>query len=188
MEASKLGGEDEEEEDERAPEEVDNGNPALARAVFERGYKDLKDRGEKEDRVVLLEAWKSFEETHGTAEDVAKVVEKMPKVMKKWRQAPGGQGLEECRWSSNRPTPGYTLTLEAIVVDWDMVFPDDEREANPASFKFFQAAQEWSRTQALADLSDSDSDSSDDDDEAEEREEEADGGGEPMEQDDEGEA
>ncbi len=47
MEASKLGGDDDEEEE--VPEEQDNGNPELARAVFERGYKDLKDRGEKED-------------------------------------------------------------------------------------------------------------------------------------------
>ncbi len=68
----------------------------------------------------------------------------------------------------------------AIFADWDMVFPDDEREANPASFKFFQAAQEWSRTQALADLSDSDSES----DEEEAAEEENGGGGGPMDQDD----
>jgi crooked neck len=58
-----------------------------------------------------------------------------------------------------------------------MVFPDDEREANPASFKFFQAAQEWSRNQALADLSDSDSDSD------EEGAEENGGGAVPMDED-----
>ena len=27
--------------------------------------------------------------------------------------------------------------------DWDLVFPDDEREANPTSFKFLQMAQAW---------------------------------------------
>ncbi len=47
-----------------------------------------------------------------------------------------------------------------------MVFPDDEREANPASFKFFQAAQEWSRSKVLAEMSDSDSDEDEDDGEA----------------------
>lgn len=59
-----------------------------------------------------------------------------------------------------------------------MVFPDDEREANPASFKFFQAAQEWSRNQALANLSDSDSDSDE-----EEGAEENGGGAVPMDED-----
>jgi crooked neck len=56
-----------------------------------------------------------------------------------------------------------------------MVFADDEREANPASFKFFQAAQEWKQRAALADLSDSsssDDDDEDDDDEDNDKEEE----------------
>jgi hypothetical protein len=46
--------------------------------------------------VVLLEAWKAFEVEQGSAEDVQKVQEMMPKVMKKWRQAEDGSGLEEC--------------------------------------------------------------------------------------------
>lgn len=29
------------------------------------------------------------------------------------------------------------------MVDWDLVFADDEREANPTSFKFLQMAQAW---------------------------------------------
>ena len=29
-----------------------------------------------------------------------------------------------------------------------MVFPDDEREANPASFKFLEMAHKWKRMQA----------------------------------------
>lgn len=42
MEASTLGGDEEDEEE-------DPGSPEKARAVFERGYKDLKARGEKEN-------------------------------------------------------------------------------------------------------------------------------------------
>lgn len=50
MEASKLGEEDEEdEEQQQQAADADAGNPELARAVFERGYKDLKERGAKED-------------------------------------------------------------------------------------------------------------------------------------------
>ncbi|KAJ9119125.1 NineTeen Complex (NTC) component [Naganishia vaughanmartiniae] len=141
MEASNLGGDVEEDEEEEA--EVDPGSPEKARAVFERGYKDLKSRGEKENRVVLLEAWKAFEQEHGDEESLAKVQTLMPKVMKKWRQAEDGSGLEEY---------------------YDMVFADDEREANPASFKFFQAAQEWKQRAAMAELSDSSSSDDDDDD------------------------
>ena len=61
-----------------------------------------------------------------------------------------------------------TLTLSTIL-DWDMVFADDEKEANPASFKFFQAAQEWSRNRGNLGLDDDDDDddSSDDDDDDE---------------------
>ena len=29
------------------------------------------------------------------------------------------------------------------MIDWDLVFADDEREANPTSFKFLQMAQAW---------------------------------------------
>lgn len=59
--------------------------------------------------MVLLEAWKSFEEEQGSAEDVQKVQEMMPKVMKKWRQAEDGSGLEECEFStSTRSAMGNT--------------------------------------------------------------------------------
>jgi crooked neck len=45
----------------------------------------------------LLEAWKSFEEQHGTEEDQAKVQEMMPTTRKRWRKAEDGSGeLEEC--------------------------------------------------------------------------------------------
>jgi crooked neck len=51
------------------------------------------------------------------------VQELQPTTRKRWRKAEDGSGaLEEY---------------------WDLVFPDDEKEANPATFKFFQAAQNW---------------------------------------------
>ena len=33
-------------------------------------------------------------------------------------------------------------------VDWELVFADDEREANPTSFKFLQMAHQWKNSQA----------------------------------------
>jgi crooked neck len=33
-------------------------------------------------------------------------------------------------------------------VDWELVFADDEREANPTSFKFLQMAHQWKNSQS----------------------------------------
>jgi crooked neck len=106
-----------------------------------------------DQRALLLEAWKTFEEQYGTDAEKAHVQELMPTTRKRWRKAADGSGaLEEY---------------------WDIAFPDDEREANPTTFKFFQAAQNWAaqRTQetggGLSYDMPSDSDDDDDDDEEE---------------------
>ncbi|KAJ3510460.1 hypothetical protein NLJ89_g4661 [Agrocybe chaxingu] len=106
------------------------GDISLARQVFERGYQDLKRQGLKEERLVLLEVWKIFEEKHGTAEDVAKVERMMP-IFTKRRHVDRETGQ--------------------LVEDWDRVFPDDERENNPASFKFLQLARAWKQSQVAGD-------------------------------------
>ncbi|OBZ66505.1 Pre-mRNA-splicing factor CLF1 [Grifola frondosa] len=117
-----------EQESEEESDEVPmvEGDAVVARQVFERGYKDLKSRSLKNERVVLLEVWKTFEENHGTAEDVAKVQGMMPIVSKK-------RHVDE--------------ETGQVVEDWDMVFADDERESNPTSFKFLQMAHAWKATQ-----------------------------------------
>ncbi|KAL5514901.1 CLF1 [Sanghuangporus baumii] len=118
----------EDEEDEDEEEKFVEGDVQRARQVFERAYKDLKSRNLKEERVVLLEGWKEFEQQHGTQADVDKVQAMMPIVSRKRRKVDElGDTMEEY---------------------WDMVFPDDEREANPASFKFLEMAHKWKRMQA----------------------------------------
>lgn len=165
LEASVLGGGEDEDGNEI---EGEAGDPERARAIFERGYKDLRARGEKEDRAALLEAWEAFEDEHGDDADRATVAELKPQTRKKWRKAEDGSDeLEEY---------------------WDLTFPDDEREANPTTFKFFQAAQQWAAQRAGGeaaaggglsyDMPDSDSDDSDSDDEEEERADKGEGEGE----------
>jgi crooked neck len=169
MEVSTLGGGEDEDGNEI---EGEAGNEEMARGVFERGYRDLRARGEKEDvsrsveakheltyqRALLLEAWKTFEEQYGTDAEKAHVQEMMPTTRKRWRKAADGSGaLEEY---------------------WDIAFPDDEREANPTTFKFFQAAQNWA-AQRTADVGgglsyDMPSDSDDDDDDDDEGDEDKD--------------
>ncbi|KAH9034951.1 pre-mRNA-splicing factor CLF1 [Lactarius hengduanensis] len=115
--------EDEEDEgdEEKEPKMVE-GDLELARQVFQRGYKDLKAKGLKNERVALLQVWKSFEEQRGTADDVAKVEGMMP-VQGKRRYVDEETGQ--------------------LVEDYDYIFADDEREANPTSYKFLQMAHAW---------------------------------------------
>ncbi|KAF8633583.1 hypothetical protein AX15_001376 [Amanita polypyramis BW_CC] len=118
----------EEEEEEEAGDKEEKevkmvpGDSVQARQVFERAYKDLKSKGLKNERVALLEVWKTFEENHGTPDDVNKVQDMMPIVSKRRKvDQETGQTVE----------------------DWDLVFADDERDANPTSFKFLQTVQAW---------------------------------------------
>ncbi|EAU89336.1 pre-mRNA-splicing factor CLF1 [Coprinopsis cinerea okayama7 len=119
--------EEDEEEDEEAERKMVPGDPTIARQVFERGYKDLKSKGLKDERVALLEVWKTFEENYGTSETVNKVEGMKPVITKRRHVDPETGGMVE---------------------DWDLVFPDDEKEKNPTSFKFLQMAHKWKQSQA----------------------------------------
>jgi len=119
----------EEKEDEDEEVELVPGDVERARQVFERGYNDLRKQGLKTERAALLEVWKSFEEKNGSADDIQKVQNKMPLVSRRRVMDPESGGKE-------------------AVLDWDMVFPDDERESNPTSFQFLQMAHAWKKSQA----------------------------------------
>jgi len=69
---------DEDEEDEENEPKMVEGDLELARQVFQKGYRDLKNKGLKNERVALLQVWKSFEEQNGSADDIAKVEGMMP--------------------------------------------------------------------------------------------------------------
>ncbi|KAF9808217.1 hypothetical protein IEO21_07936 [Rhodonia placenta] len=115
----------EEKEDEDEEVEMVPGDVERARQVFERGYNDLRRQGLKNERAALLEVWKAFEEENGSSEDIQKVQGKMPLVSRR-RVMEGNEA----------------------VLDWDMVFPDDEKESNPTSFQFLQMAHAWKKAQA----------------------------------------
>ena len=68
----------------------------------------------------------------------------MPIVSRKRRTVDdAGDMVEECKSDSRDKAH-----ISDIYSDWDMVFPDDEREANPASFKFLEMAHKWKQMQA----------------------------------------
>lgn len=60
-----------------------NINVSQARRIFERSNENLKHSLEKESRVLLLENWRDFENTHGDDVSREKVNSKMPRRIKK---------------------------------------------------------------------------------------------------------
>ena len=97
-----------------------------ARKVFQRAHDLFKDKELKEERLDLLNAWKSFEQTHGTAKDVEDIEKQMPRRERKRRK------IEEDRFE------------EYI----DYVFPADDESAAKMS-KFIQMAHAWKQKQSL---------------------------------------
>ena len=118
---------DEEAEPEGEGEEeavVSEGAKARAREVFKRAYASMKEKGLKEERVALLNAWRLFEGTHGGQEDVAAVEKLMPRRVKKRRK----------------------LDDDSFEEYMDYVFPaDDESQAKTA--RLLAMAEEWKKRQ-----------------------------------------
>merc|ERR1712179_404032 len=54
-----------------------------ARHVYEQANKALRQAKEKEERLMLLEAWRDFEREEGTEKSQAQVAELMPRRVKK---------------------------------------------------------------------------------------------------------
>lgn len=108
-------------------EENDDGlNISLARRVYERANDALKSSLEKENRVILLEAWREFESEHGTRATYEKVIEKLPRRVKKRQKIISDSGIEE----------GWEEVF-------DYIFPEDEM-ARP-NLKLLAAAKNWKK-------------------------------------------
>jgi crooked neck len=97
---------------------------ARARKVFERAHAIFKDKEMKEERVDLLNAWKSFEQTHGSPEDIEKIEKQMPRRERKRRR------IEEDRFE------------EYI----DYIFPADDESAAKMS-NLLRMAHAWKQQQ-----------------------------------------
>lgn len=107
-------------------ENDENMNVELARRVYERANDALKILPDKESRVIILEAWHDFEIEHGTKETIEKVMEKMPRRIKKRQKIISESGVDE----------GW----EEI---FDYIFPEDEM-ARP-NLKLLAAAKNWKK-------------------------------------------
>ena len=72
---------------------TDEGNVVFARQVYERANQSLRGANEKEERVLLLEAWRDFETQHGDNESLEKVMHKMPRRVKKRQRVHADDGV-----------------------------------------------------------------------------------------------
>ncbi|KAM6487854.1 TPR-like protein [Trichoderma sp. SZMC 28011] len=117
---------DEEQEEQPVSEEA----KARARKVFERAHKSMRDKDLKEERVSLLNAWLSFERTHGSDADVEAVQKQMPRRVKRRRRVQDESGGDN----------------EDVYEEYfDYVFPADDQQAKNLS-NIMAMAQKWKQT------------------------------------------
>ena len=126
---------------------------AKGRDIFQRAHDRMKDAGLKEERVLLLDAWRVFEKARGDAASLAKVDAMLPRRVKRKRMR-------------TDEVSGAELGYEEY---FDYHFPGDD-DAGASNLKILEMAAKWKQAQAAEESSsssssdDSDSDSSDDDD------------------------
>ena len=114
-------------EETAAPEEEDS--PTISRAsisrarkLFTRAYAHLKSLNLKEERVALLQAWRSFEAAHGSEADREEVAKMMPRRVKKRRK----------------------LDDDSFEEYLDFVFPKDDEGAAKLG-RLMEMAERWKR-------------------------------------------
>lgn len=68
---------------------------SLARRIYERGNAALRESGEKEERVLLLEAWREMEKQHGDDDSLRKVEAKLPRRVRRRQAIIGPDGVRK---------------------------------------------------------------------------------------------
>ncbi|EME49137.1 hypothetical protein DOTSEDRAFT_68009 [Dothistroma septosporum NZE10] len=106
---------------------VSDAAKARGRIIFERAHKLYKDNSLVEERVALLNAWKGFEETHGSEQDQETVSKQMPRRVKKRRK----------------------LDDDSFEEYMDYVFPADD-ESSAKMSKLMMMAQKWKQEKESA--------------------------------------
>jgi len=123
--------------------EIGEGMPE-ARTILDKAYNELKEDGLKEERVLLLDAWRALEQQKGDAESVSSVEKRLPRRVKRKRM--------------RKDDDGNDLGWEEY---FDYQFPDDDDQGT-SNLKILEMAAKWKRQHD--DDSDDDSDDDDDDD------------------------
>ncbi|KAI5609422.1 crooked neck-like protein 1, partial [Silurus asotus] len=98
------------------------------RQVYEEANRGLRTCEEKEERLMLLEAWMNFEQEFGTSADKDRVKKLMPKQVKKRRKLTAEDGTD-AGWEEY----------------YDYIFPEDA--ANQPNLKLLSMAKMWKKQQ-----------------------------------------
>jgi crooked neck len=64
-----------------------------ARRVYEKANQALRSAADKEERVLLLEAWREFEIEHGDEESLAKLKSRLPRRIKRRQKVQADDGV-----------------------------------------------------------------------------------------------
>ena len=104
---------------------IETDNNERVREIFARGNKHLKDGGgSREERVMLLEAWRDFERASGDMASLEEIQKKLPRRVKKKRKMYRDDGSDG-GWEEY----------------WDYVFPEDQTVES--GLKLLQMARQW---------------------------------------------
>lgn len=108
--------------------EGNQNDPEMARDVYNRAARCLKEEEKKEERAMVLESWLKYEEglEGNSAANITKVRKMQPRKVQKQRMAYSEDGTE--------------LGMEEYT---DYIFPDDE--SSLSNLKLLQAAAKWKK-------------------------------------------
>ncbi|XP_058667578.1 crooked neck-like protein 1 [Ammospiza caudacuta] len=98
------------------------------RRIYEEANEAMRSCKDKEERVVLLESWRSFEEEHGTPATKERIDKLMPERIKKRRKLQAEDG-SDAGWEEY----------------YDYIFPEDA--ANQPNLKLLAMAKLWKKQQ-----------------------------------------
>lgn len=104
------------------------GSVAKCRQIYEEANKTMRNCEEKEERLMLLESWRSFEDEFGTVSDKERVDKLMPEKVKKRRKVQADDG-SDAGWEEY----------------YDYIFPEDA--ANQPNLKLLAMAKLWKKQQ-----------------------------------------
>merc|ERR1712083_1185156 len=108
-----------------------------ARHVYEQANKELRRSREKEERLMLLEAWRDFEREDGDEKSQAEVHQLLPRRVKKRRKVQTEDGSDQ----------GWEEYFEYI-------FPEDE--AAKPNLKLLAMAKMWKKNKDVVSSSNAD--------------------------------
>ncbi|XP_054677593.1 crooked neck-like protein 1 isoform X2 [Grus americana] len=115
------------------------GSLSRCRQIYEEANKAMRNCEEKEERVMLLESWRNFEEEFGTDTTKERIDKLMPEKIKKRRKLQAEDG-SDAGWEEY----------------YDYIFPEDT--ANQPNLKLLAMAKLWKKQQQESEAAEMDPD------------------------------